>query len=72
MEVRKQVIPYVIDYRCPICDEGYMRPVGTVLTTSPPQIPHGCNNDNCQHIESFVDVSYPYMDYEDTGVETLV
>jgi len=67
MEVRKQVIPFMIDFRCPVCDKGYMRRTGEILTSNPPQYPHRCNADGCDHVMTFMGISYPYMDYEDTG-----
>lgn len=46
-----------IDYRCPNCQNGWMRPTGTVLVSDPPKFPHKCIQ--CGYEEIF-DVKYPY------------
>lgn len=63
-EEKKQVVNIRVDYKCPKCDKGYLRPMGTVFTTNPPIIPHKCNNENCDYGESF-NITYPYMDKEE-------
>lgn len=65
MEVRKNVRPIQIDFKCPKCENGYLRPSGTVLTTYPPQVPHHCNNEDCDYRGTFMDISYPYLIWEE-------
>ena len=68
MEVRKEVKPIRIDYLCPRCKTGYLRPSGTVLTTYPPMYPHTCNNEECDYGETFTDKSYPYLIWEEIKI----
>lgn len=63
MEVRKRVHTVKVDFRCPKCGNGFLRPTGTVLTSNPPQYPHKCNNNDCDYGETF-NKAYPYIDYE--------
>ena len=63
MEARKEVKPIKVDYKCPKCDNGYLRTYGTVLTSYPPQYPHKCNNLKCDYVQNF-SITYPYIDYE--------
>ena len=64
MEVRKKVDTIKVDYRCPKCGKGFLRPTGQVLYSNPLQYPHRCNNNDCDYGETFTDKSYPYIDYE--------
>lgn len=43
-EREREVKTYQVDYLCDECDSGLMQPLGSVLTSSPPQYPHGCTN----------------------------
>ncbi len=61
METTKEVKAVRVDYKCPNCQQGYLRPTGTVYTTYPPQIPHKCTH--CDYGETFSDKRYPYIDY---------
>jgi len=63
-ETRKNVRIVEVDFKCPNCTTGYLRPTGSVYTTNPPMIPHRCNNPLCNHGETFTNKSYPYIDYE--------
>jgi hypothetical protein len=63
MEVTNEVKTINIDYKCDKCNEGYMRPTGTVFPTNPPQIPHKCNNSLCNESKTF-NLYYPYIDYK--------
>jgi hypothetical protein len=63
-EEKKQVVNIRVDFKCPMCVNGYLRPMGTVFTTNPPMIPHKCNNPSCDYGETF-NVAYPYMDKEE-------
>lgn len=63
MEVRKEAKTIHVDYQCPKCKKGYLRPMGNVLTTNPPIHPHKCNNPQCDFREDFK-FTYPYVDYE--------
>ncbi len=69
METRKEVKQVQVDYRCPKCKNGYLRPTGTVLNSNPPQFPHKCNN--CDYMETFRDKQYPYIDYEEITNQKL-
>jgi hypothetical protein len=64
MEVRKRVHTVKVDYRCPKCGNGFLRPTGRVLTSYPPQYPHKCNNPECDYGETFMDKTYPFINYE--------
>jgi len=59
MEIKKDVKQIMIDFQCPKCKEGYLRPTGQVFTTNPPMIPHMCNKIGCDYGETFRDKSYP-------------
>jgi len=61
MEEREKVKTIKVDYKCPKCDVGYLRPSGTVLTSYPPQYPHKCTE--CDYTENF-NRTYPYIEYE--------
>ena len=63
MEVRKEAKTIHVDYECPKCKKGYLRPMGNVLTTNPLIYPHKCNNPKCSYREDFKH-TYPYIDYE--------
>ena len=63
MEIRKRVHTVKVDYKCPKCPSGFLRPTGTVLTSNPPQYPHKCYNPDCDYGETFVDKSYPHLEY---------
>ena len=69
METRKDVKTVQVDYKCPKCNNGYLRPTGIVYSTYPAQFPHRCNNKNCDYGETFTDKQYPYMDFVD--VDTI-
>lgn len=60
----KPVKTYLVDCKCPKCLKGYLRPNGKVLTSSPPQIVHECNNAECDYTEPIRNKSYPYFDYK--------
>jgi hypothetical protein len=62
-EIKRDVKQVYVDYECPKCRIGHLRPTGTLLTTDPPQVPHKCNNINCDYMETF-NKMYPYVDYE--------
>jgi len=64
METRQEVKTIQVDYKCPKCNTGYLRPTGIVLCTYPPQYPHKCNNPKCDYGQTFPDARYPYLEYE--------
>lgn len=64
MEETIKVQTVQVDFKCPKCETGYLRPTGTVLTSYPPQIPHLCNNPACDYGETFRDKMYPYISHE--------
>jgi len=47
-----------VDERCPVCKQGFMRPTGVVLTTSPPLFTHKCTN--CEYTSNY-QIRYPYI-----------
>jgi hypothetical protein len=61
MEEIKEVKTVRIDYKCPKCKDGYLRPIGSVLASYPPIYPHQCTD--CDYAESFSGKMYPYTDY---------
>lgn len=61
-EVKIEVKTVKIDYKCPKCLIGYLRPTGVCYPMNPPSYPHKCNN--CDHMESFSGKTYPYISYE--------
>lgn len=61
MEKRKEVKTIEVDFVCPICDYGKLRPTGIVLDTYPVQFPHNCNQ--CDYTQTF-SIQYPYLEYE--------
>jgi len=63
MEEIKEVKTFKVDYKCPKCGKGYLRPTGTVLTSYPPQYPHKCTK--CDYMETFMDKTYPYYTYKE-------
>jgi hypothetical protein len=67
MEETKEVKTIRVDYKCPMCDNGYLRPTGQCFPTNPPQYPHKCNGTrsgcDCYHGETFSKM-YPYIDYK--------
>ena len=46
-----------VDEKCPVCNNGYMRPTGIVLMSNPPMYPHKCTN--CDYEQTY-NVKYPY------------
>lgn len=60
MESRTEVKVVEIDYNCPQCTVGKMRPTGIVLTSYPAQYPHKCNE--CGYNENFYK-TYPFVEY---------
>lgn len=63
MEIKNEVKSVQVDYRCPECKIGFLRPTGIVYSTYPPKFPHKCNNINCNYMETFTDKKYPYVEY---------
>jgi hypothetical protein len=55
-ELRK-VESQQMDEKCPMCNKGWMRPTGIVVTGEPPQFEHACNN--CGWKNTYP-VRYPY------------
>jgi hypothetical protein len=69
MEVRIPVATVQVDYKCPKCERGFLRPTGNALMTFPPQYPHFCGNPDCDYMETFM-LTYPYMDYNRIEIDT--
>jgi hypothetical protein len=67
METRKDVKTVQVDFKCPKCNVGFLRPTGVVYSTYPAKFPHKCNH--CDYNETFTDKQYPYMDFVD--VDTI-
>jgi hypothetical protein len=63
MEEIQDVKMVRVDYKCPECETGYLRPTGMVLTVNPPLFPHMCDNPNCGYGETF-NVNYPRIVHE--------
>jgi hypothetical protein len=64
MEVKNEVKTVRVDYLCPKCEKGFLRPTGQVLSSNPPQYPHKCNNPDCDYYETFMGKTYPYIIHE--------
>ena len=62
-EIKRDVKIVEVDYKCPNCSTGFLRPTGQVYTTNPPMISHRCNNPLCNYGQTFTNKSYPYIDY---------
>ena len=62
METKTEVMTFEVDYQCPKCKNGRLRPTGQTLLTYPAKFPHACNS--CEYIETFTGKSYPYLDYK--------
>lgn len=59
----KKVYTVKVDFKCPKCNNGYLRPNGRCLTAYPPKFTHNCNNSGCDYSETFSNRQYPYYDY---------
>lgn len=62
MEERREVKTFEVDYKCPKCGIGYLRPIGIISDNSPLTYPHKCNN--CNYTELMKGYKYPYIIYE--------
>ncbi len=62
-EQKRPVRPVKIVYVCDNCGAGEMESGGTVTTMWHTTYPHTCNR--CGYKKSFVDVSYPRIEYVD-------
>lgn len=51
-----------VDYKCPNCGEGYLRPSNDGQTINPPMYPHKCTN--CEYTETFNNIIYPYITHQ--------
>lgn len=63
METKKEVKVKQVDYICPECENGSMRPTGHVLSMDPPLYQHECTN--CGNIIEIKGKTYPYVEYEE-------
>jgi predicted RNA-binding Zn-ribbon protein involved in translation (DUF1610 family) len=61
MEVKREVKSYLIEFRCPKCNQADMVRKNLILTTHPPKYPHYC--PSCSH-ELVLDKHYPFTQYE--------
>ena len=64
MEERQEVKTIQVDYKCPRCSTGYLRPVGIMCDNHPPAYLHKCNNPECDYHEVIKNNKYPYVEYE--------
>ncbi len=64
MEEKTQVKTFQIDFKCPKCNIGYLRPTGIAVGGCPIQYPHKCNNPDCDYHEIIKGFVYPYIVYE--------
>jgi len=60
MEKYTEVKTYEVDYKCPKCNDGYLRPTGYTLMSYPVKFPHVCNK--CQYGIT-LDKSYPTIEH---------
>lgn len=63
-ELHHKVETIAVDFQCPVCLTGRLRPIGNVHYTSPLQYPHKCNNPECTYKKTFLK-TYPYIDYKE-------
>ena len=61
MEERKEVKTIEVDFICPKCDYGKLRPTGIVLDTYPQMYQHKCTE--CDYTTKF-SIQYPYLEYK--------
>lgn len=61
MEMKRVVKTFEVDFQCPKCAEGRLRPSGIAFMTYPLKYPHRCNK--CEYEEVFR-VQYPYIKHE--------
>ncbi len=56
------VKPVQVDYKCPKCHKGYLRPL--IMTYGNPKVeyPHHCNNKDCDY-KKILPVRYPYIKF---------
>ena len=62
MEERREVKTFEVDFKCPKCGAGYLRPTGIVCDNNPPTYPHKCTN--CNYNKVIKGHKYPYLVYE--------
>lgn len=60
-EKRIELKPIQVDFKCPKCMIGYLRPTNVSYMSNPPQYPHQCTD--CIYSETF-NIKYPYIEYE--------
>jgi hypothetical protein len=58
MEEVRKVETTQVDQKCPVCQQGYMRPTGITIDVNPPQFPHKCTNCGWENVYS---IRYPYI-----------
>lgn len=63
MEEKTELKTFVVKYKCPSCETGYLKPTGQCFASYPPQYPHSCDNPNCAYTETFNE-TYPKLTYE--------
>lgn len=65
MEEKTPLKSFRVDYKCPKCNIGYMRPTNRhrMKKITPGQYEHECNNHNCKYVQNF-HKEYPYFEYE--------
>jgi hypothetical protein len=61
-EEQTEVKVYMVEYRCDKCGNGYLKPTGSMLASSPPWYPHEC--DFCGDISKFHKEKYPLTRYK--------
>ncbi len=64
MEQRTEVKTIQVDFKCPKCNIGFMRPTGYGFTTNETHWPHRCDSLRCDYEEQFINKTYPYIVYE--------
>jgi len=62
MEEKREVRTFEVDFKCPKCNIGYLRPTGIAVGSTPMQYPHKCSN--CDYHKIIKDRQYPYLVYE--------
>lgn len=74
MEKKREVKTFEVDFRCPKCNIGYLRPTGIAVGGYPIRYPHVCNNPECDYHEIMKGYTYPYIVYEpiDTRIRIVM
>lgn len=64
MEHKTELKTFLVNYKCPSCESGFMHSVkGVTLTTTPVKYVNKCQNQECGH-EMLLPKEYPFTQHE--------